>query len=123
MSRKLSVLELPIYREHFGIFLEMIEKLDNLLKEKTKHNLLVSETYQTSIQIFPNLTASYNYWGTKGKIQLYNKVRMLLSQMQSQLHLLFELKTFEKDYFEEIESSIRYIGGLIKKIEGLPNEK
>lgn len=123
MSRKLSVLELPIYREHFGIFLEIIEKLDTMMKEKSNHGLLITETYQTSIQIFPNLTAGYNYWGTKGKLQLYNKVRILLSQMQSQLHLLYELKIFEKDYFEEIEGSIRYIGGLIKKIEGLPNEK
>lgn len=121
MSKKLSVLELPIYKEHFQVFLEILEKLDNLIKTDSNHSLLLKETYQTTIQIFPNLTAGYNYWGTKGKLQIYNKVRILLSQMQSQLHLLNELKVFEKDYFEELESSIRYIGGLIKKIEGLPN--
>ncbi len=121
MSKKLSVLELPIYREHFEIFLEIIEKLDVLIREKSKHNLLLINTYQITIQIFPNLTAGYNYWGTKEKLLLYNKVRILLSQMQSQLYLLFQLGIFEKDYFEELESSIRYIGGLIKKIEGLPN--
>ncbi len=66
---------------------------------------------------------TYNYYGTKEKLNIYNKVRILLSQMQSQLHLLFELKIIEKDYFEDFESCIRYLGGLIKKIEGLPNEK
>lgn len=121
MSKKLSVLELPIYREYFNVFLEIFEKLDELIKSDSKHYLLIKNTYSTLIMIFPNLTAGYNYWGIKGKLQIYNKVRISLSQLQSQLHLLHELKIFEKDYFDEIESSIRYIGGLIKKIEGLPN--
>ena len=121
MSRKLSVLELPLYRDYFPIFLEILEKLNLEIKNKNGHILLLKETYETTIQIFPNLNAGFNYWGVKGKVQLYNKVRILLSQLQSQLNLLFELKIFQKDYFLEIEDSIKYIGGLIKKVEGLPN--
>ncbi|MFW6286003.1 MAG: hypothetical protein ACOC16_02675 [Nanoarchaeota archaeon] len=123
MTKKLTVLELPIYRDYFPTFLEILNKLEEKLKTDSTHKLLIKKTYETVIEIFPNLNSGFNYWGTKGKLQIYNKVRMLLSKMQSQLHLLFELQVFEKDYFEELESSIRYLGGLIKKIEGLPNEK
>jgi hypothetical protein len=122
MTKKFSVLELPIYRDYFQIYLEIIEILETK-KDTSKHRILIIETYKTIIQIFPNLNAGYNYWGTKGKIKIYNKVRILLSYLQSQLHFLYELKVLEIDYFEEMEGSIRYVGGLIKKMESLPNEK
>jgi hypothetical protein len=122
MSKKLTVMELPLYRDYFEVYKEIMEKLEYLIQKNSKHSLLLKETYKTTIQIFPYLTAGYNYFGVKGKVKLYNKVRMLLSQLQSQIHILFELKLFEKEYFEELENSIKYIGGLIKKVEGLPNE-
>ena len=123
MTKKFNVLELPIYKEHFKMFLEIMEKLEILISENSKHKLLIIETYKNAIQIFPNLNSGYNNYNIKDKVLMYNKVRIILSHLQSQLNMLFEFKIFEKDYFEEIESSIRYVGALIKKIETLPNEK
>ena len=51
MSKKLSVLELPIYREYFPVFLEILEKLNLEIKNKNGHILLLKETYQITIQI------------------------------------------------------------------------
>jgi len=123
MTKKFNVLELPIYRDYFEIFLEISIELDKLIKNNSSHMILVKQTYSTLIQIFPNLNAGYNYWEKHEKIKIYNKVRILLSQFQSQLHFLYELKIIKKDYFEEIENSIKYLGGLIKKIEIVPNEQ
>jgi len=123
MTKKFNVLELPIYREHFKMFLEIIEKLEVFIIENSRHKLLLVESYKIAIKIFPSLNAGYNNYNIRDKVLIYNKVRVLLSELQSQLNMLFELKIFEKDYFEEIEISIRYVGALIKKIETLPNEK
>ncbi len=122
MSKKLSVLELPIYKEHFKVFLEALDILDEKMSSEKKHGILLKETYETIIQIFPNLTADYNYWDLKGKLKIYNKVRILLSYIQCQLHILYELEVLEKEYYNETEDSIRYVSGLIKKLESLPNE-
>lgn len=121
MSKKFSVLELPLYRDYFHIFIEILEKLDEKLQKETKHKILIKNTYDNVIEIFTNLNAGYNHWGTKGKLQLYNKVRILLSKIQTEIYFLAELKLFEKDYFIELENSIKYVGGLIKKIETMPN--
>ena len=72
MSAKLSVLELPIYREHFSTYMEILEKLNELLKKGSNHTLLIKQAYTTTMQIYPYLTAGYNYWSTKEKLQIYN---------------------------------------------------
>ncbi len=92
-------------------------------KKESKHEILIRKTYENAIEVFPTLNAGYNYWGAKGKLQLYNRVRILLSELQSRTHFLFCLKIIEKDYFEELENSLRYIGGLIRKIESNPQDK
>ena len=40
MSRKFSVLKLPIYRDYFQIYLEIIEKLE-VKKDTSKHRILI----------------------------------------------------------------------------------
>ncbi len=124
MTKKMNVLELPIYKEHFNVFIEILNLLETYLnKEKIRHEILIRKTYEIATEIFPTLNAGYNYWGAKEKLLLYNKVRILLSELQSRIHLLYELKVIEKDYFEELENSLRYIGGLIRKIESNPQDK
>ena len=62
----MNVYDLPIFKEHFQTYLQLLDELETLLKSNTKHLILIQETYSTMIQIFPQLTAGYNYWGTKG---------------------------------------------------------
>jgi hypothetical protein len=116
----MKVLELPIYRDYFNIYLEIIKLLSN--SSNSYHKLLIEESYKTAIQIFPFINSGYNYWGTKGKRHLYNKSRILMSSLQSQLFILKKLEIINNDYFEEIENSIKYMNGLIRKIEMIPNE-
>ena len=59
MSKKLSVLELPIYKEYFEIFKEILEVLESLLSSNSQHIILLTQTYKTTIQIFPQLNVIY----------------------------------------------------------------
>ena len=53
MSKKLNVLELPIYKEYFEIFKEILGVLESLLSSNSQHTILLTQTYKTTIQIFP----------------------------------------------------------------------
>jgi hypothetical protein len=66
---------------------------------------------------FSKLNARYNYWSLKGKLQIYNKVRISLSQLQAELSILNNLNILKTNFSITIENSIRYMNGLIRKLE------
>lgn len=113
----MDVYDLPIYREYYENFLEIFKELDQLKQKSQTHKKLIENAYEHAIEIFPNLNAGYNYWGLKGKLQIYNKVRIILSQLQVELSTLKDLNLIKDEYSQIIISSIRYISGLIKKLE------
>lgn len=114
---KMDVFDLPIYREHFETFLKIFKELEDLKQSNLSHKKLIDNAYSHAIEIFPNLNAGYNYWSMKGKLQIYNKVRILLSQLQIELSILQDLSIVKTDYSETINSSIKYMNGLIRKLE------
>ena len=82
LTFKMDVFDLPIYREYFETFLKIFKELEDLKQSNSSHKKLIDNAYSHAIEIFPNLNAGYNYWSMKGKLQIYNKVRILLSQLQ-----------------------------------------
>lgn len=58
----------------------------------------------------------------KGKLQIYNKVRISLSQLQIELSILKDLNIVKFDYSDTINSSIKYMNGLIRKLEQPNNQ-
>lgn len=113
----MNAFDLPIYREYFPVFLKIIQELDNLKLNNTTHKLLIENAYSHAIEIFPFLNAGYNYWSMKGKLQIYNKVRILLSQLQIELSFLKNLNIINEDYSNTLDNSIKYMNGLIRKLE------
>lgn len=113
----MNAFDLPIYREYFPVFLKIIQELDNLKLNNTTHKLLIDSAYSHAIEIFPSLNAGYNYWSMNGKLQIYNKVRICLSQLQVELSILKDLNTIKEDYSNIIDDSIKYMNGLIRKLE------
>ena len=113
----MNVFDLPIYREYFGTFLSLIKKLDELKQKNSNHKKLIDSAYSHAIEIFPNLNAGYNYWSIKGKLQIYNKVRISLSQLQVELSILKDLQVIKDDENDIIDASIKYMNGLIRKLE------
>lgn len=117
-KKKLSMFDLPIYRDYAKDFFEIISELDSLLKrEVISHKKLVENAYSHSIEIFPLLNAGYNHWEIKGKLKIYNKVRFLLSELLAELSLLEEFELIKKSYLEFIDDTIKYMNSLIKKFE------
>ena len=113
----MNAFDLPIYREYFATFLSLIKKLDDLKQQSNNHKKLIDSAYSHAIEIFPNLNAGYNYWSMKGKLQIYNKVRISLSQLQVELSILKDLQIIKDDENDIIEASIKYMNGLIRKLE------
>jgi len=118
----MNAFDLPIYREYFPVFLKIIKELDELKLSNTTHKRLIDNAYSHAIEIFPNLNAGYNYWSMKGKLQIYNKVRILLSQLQIELSILKDLNIIKEDYSNTINDSIKYMNGLIRKLEQPDNQ-
>ncbi len=118
----MNAFDLPIYREYFPVFLKIIKELDELKLSNTTHKRLVDNAYSHAVEIFPNLNAGYNYWSMKGKLQIYNKVRILLSQLQIELSILKDLNIIKEDNSDTIEASIKYMNGLIRKLEQPDNQ-
>ncbi len=75
----MNVYDLPIYREYYKDFILIFKELEELKITFKEHKKLIDLAYSHAIEIFPNLNAGYNYWSMKGKLQIYNKVRILLS--------------------------------------------
>lgn len=121
-NEKMNAFDLPIYREYFPVFLKIIKELDGLKQNHLSHKLLIENAYSHAIEIFPNLNAGYNYWSMKGKLQIYNKVRILLSQLQIELSILKDLNIIKEDYSNTIDDSIKYMNGLIRKLEQPDNQ-
>ena len=113
----MTVHDLPIYKENFGGFLKIIIELDDLKESNQKHKRLIEIAYDHAVIIFPKLNAGYNYWSVKGKIQLYNNVRILLSELEIELSILKDLKLIEDEHKEIFNASIKYLNGLIRKFE------
>ena len=113
----MNAYDLPIYKEYYVKFLEMFNELDKLRKNSSTHKELIENSYVHAIEIFPHLNAGYNYWSMKGKLQIYNKVRILLSKLQMELSILQDLEILKDSYFDTINSCIKYMNGLIKKLE------
>ncbi|MDA3854685.1 MAG: hypothetical protein PF569_00390 [Candidatus Woesearchaeota archaeon] len=113
----MNVFDLPIYREYFATFLKVIRELEDLKQNNSIHKKLIDNAYDHTIEIFPNLNAGYNYWPMKGKLQIYNKVRISLSQLQIELSILKDLNIIKDDNSDTIENSIKYMNGLIRKLE------
>ena len=87
----MNVYDLPIFKEHFQTYLQLLDELAELLhKQENKHKILIEKAYSHIVELFSQLNAGYNYWGTKGKLQLYNKVRICISQLQVEIFSLFE---------------------------------
>jgi len=80
MGKYISVEELPIYKEHFDDFIEILKTLEDL-KSLNNHKELINSAYINTYKILPLLNAGYNYWGLKGKLKIYNEVRILLSKL------------------------------------------
>lgn len=114
---KMNAIDLPIYREYFGEFLKIFKELEDLKQSNSSHKKLIDNAYSHAIDIFPNLNAGYNYWSMKGKLQIYNKVRILLSQLQMELSIMQDLDITKSNYSDTIENSIKYLNGLIRKLE------
>ena len=118
----LSIFDLPIYRDYHNDFLMLIKELDKLLKnENISHKKLIENAYENIIEVYPVLNSGYNYWHSKGKLQLYNKVRILLSKLEMQVSLLEDLNLIKLNSYEFIFNSIKYLNGLIRKFE-LPKD-
>lgn len=113
----MNAFDLPIYREYFGEFLKIFKELEELKQNTSSHRRLIENAYTHAIEIFPNLNAGYNYWSMKGKLQIYNKVRISLSQLQMELSIIQDLGIIKYDYSETIDHSIKYMNGLIRKLE------
>lgn len=113
----MNVYDLPIYREYYEDFLKIFKELEQLKSNSKEHKKLIELTYLHAIEVFPNLNAGYNYWSMKGKLQIYNKVRILLSQLQVELSILQDLGVIKFDYSKPLENSIKYMNGLIRKLE------
>ncbi|MDA3856198.1 MAG: hypothetical protein PF569_08125 [Candidatus Woesearchaeota archaeon] len=113
----MDVFDLPIYREYFETFLKIFKELENLKQNNSPHKKLIENAYNHAIIIFPNLNAGYNYWSMKGKLEIYIKVRISLSQLQIELSILRDLDIVKTDYSQTINSSIKYMNGLIRKLE------
>ncbi len=118
----MNAFDLPIYREYFPNFLKIIQELDALRVNSTGHKVLIEKAYSHVIEIFPDLNAGYSYWSLKGKLQIYNKVRILLSQLQIELSTLKDLNILKENYSNTLEDSIKYMNGLIRKLEQPDNK-
>lgn len=71
---KMSVYEMPIYKEHYTTFLELIKELDYLKVQSTQHRTIIDNTYEHLIKVFPLLNAGYNFWSMKGKLEICIKI-------------------------------------------------
>lgn len=116
----MNVYDLPIYREYYDTFLEIFKELEVLKQNNCSHKMLINNAYIHAINIFPYLNAGYNYWSLKDKLKIYNKVRVLLSELLVELSILDNLKIIKQNYDEIINSSIKYMNSLIRKLE-MPN--
>ena len=92
VENKRGIENLPIYRDNFDFYMEIISILNKLNLNEKEHRLLILEAYKTAIQIFPILNAGYNYWDRNEKIKYYNKVRFLLSKLICELKYIVEFK-------------------------------
>lgn len=116
----MNMYDLPIYEKYYKTFLEIFKELEILRQSDCSHKILVNNAYNHAINIFPYLNAGYNYWSLKDKLKIYNKVRALLSELLVELSILDNLKLIKQNYDEIINSSIKYMNSLIRKLE-MPN--
>jgi hypothetical protein len=114
---------LKVYENIFPTVVRTLKLIESLDQFKLKNQHLLQLLNENCIEILSSLADGYNKYHTNGKVKLYNKARSCISRVQSLLLILYGMEVLNKkqvfDLLNDYEDSLRFLNGLIKKMEKL----
>ncbi len=127
LSSEKGIFNFGVYKEIFPIITNTIQLLEENKNNFQNYNFLYQSTIDSLLGILSNLSKGYNKYHSQDKAQLYSLSRDNLSISQSNLLLIAELKIISKDKilttYNQLEEKIKYLNGLIRKMETNPPTK
>jgi|GEM_PF-2136170 len=121
MTTNNGILSFGVYKEISPIVVDTIKLLEDNKNNFKNYDFLYKSTIDHLLGILSYISKGYNKYHSQEKANFYSSSRDCVSITQSNLLLISKLDLIPKDktqdIYNKLEDKIKYLNGLIKKME------